>query len=175
MNMPNIALLAPPSHHPPRQSVPSAGADPMSRFYNDTNGPWSSERTRNSSMSGGRSSYSQPQVDFGPYRSGPSSDVGSTNRSDSGYYTHHAQSVMSDPEPRVEQEFPSEVLNHFANVNLPSASSDAADPFRQSETGTQYSSRSRGSKEFTCSKCLEVSKCQSDYKYVLSFIESYCC
>ncbi|PSN60810.1 hypothetical protein BS50DRAFT_198419 [Corynespora cassiicola Philippines] len=159
MNMPNIALLAPPSHHPPRQSVPSAGADPMSRFYNDPNGPWSSERTRNSSMSGGRSSYSQPQMDFGPYRSGPSSD-----------------SVMSDPEPRVEQEFPSEVLNHFANVNLPSASSDAADPFRQSETGTQYSSRSRGSKEFTCSKCLEVSKCQSDYKkHMLKHNKPYVC
>jgi hypothetical protein len=135
---------------------------------------------RNSSIPNGRStSYAQPNLNYGPYREGPGSDVDSgAPRSDSGYYTHQVHSVISnDPEP-ADQEMSSAMTYGVSRMNVGSTSSEPTKVFHmQSDQTSQYSGRSisHSKQSLKCPRCKETSKCPSDAKCVahLAFYAVY--
>ncbi|PVH99496.1 hypothetical protein DM02DRAFT_656337 [Periconia macrospinosa] len=122
--------------------------------------PWSSLRTRNNSAPTGSTFIPQSSINYNTYRDGPGSDI-----SDSGYYTHHANSVSNEPE-RVGQELP-EMIYDVGKMTVASSSSEPTEVFPlPSDQTSQYSGRSAntGKAVFKCDICKDVSKCPSDYK-----------
>ncbi|KAF2682432.1 hypothetical protein K458DRAFT_405700 [Lentithecium fluviatile CBS 122367] len=169
----NFSMLAVPPVGRPRSAMDNANPmDPvMSRVYGGMHDePWSAVRMRNSSVATARPSYSQPGMTYGSYREQPQSDIDSiAPRSDSGYYTHPPQSVISNEPGRVNQELPSDMTFQVGNISVNSAPSEPTEVFpMQSDQASQYSGRSTTQSKTTyqCSKCKEVSKCPSDYKCV---------
>ncbi|KAF2462997.1 uncharacterized protein BDR25DRAFT_116972 [Lindgomyces ingoldianus] len=165
---PNLSLLQVPELSRPRSALDSlSNANPITRFYEGDDAPWSSERMRNTGSSGGRLSHSQPNMAFGSYRE----DLRSENeslapRSDSGYYTHQTHSIISHDQERCDQELPSEMFQ-VGNITVGSASSETTEMYPAPNTDqiSQYSGRSTGNgKEFKCPQCQEISKCKSDHK-----------
>jgi hypothetical protein len=166
---PNLAfpMLAVPPVGRPRSAmdIPNP-VDFMSRVVGGMHDePWSSVRMRNSHVANARSSFSQSNIPYGAYREPPVSDI---DKSDSGYFTHPPQSVISEPR-RVGQELPSEMAFQMGNISVTSAPSEPTEVFpAPSDQTSQYSGRSATQSKATykCSKCGELSKCPSDYKYV---------
>jgi hypothetical protein len=176
-NLANFSLLAVPGGRPrsamdntnPMESV-------MSRVYSGMHDePWSAVRMRHSSVATARPAYSQPNGAYGSYREPPGSDIESiAPKSDSGYYTHAPQSVISNEPARVDQELPSDMTFQVRNISVNSAPSEPTEVFpMQSDQASQYSGRSTTQVKATykCSQCKEVSKCPSDYKCVISSIQ----
>lgn len=167
---PNLSLLAPPQTARPR-SVDNS-MEVFSRMYRMSDEPWSTVHLRTSSIAAGRGPNSQPNMQYPYFRSdGPGSDHSGAPRSDSGYITQQAQSVISTELEHVDQELPSELFQ-VGNIHVDSASSEQTEVFPrlQSDQTSQYSGRStnHGKATFPCSKCREISKCPSDFKCVLS-------
>ncbi|KAF2874923.1 hypothetical protein BDV95DRAFT_486726 [Massariosphaeria phaeospora] len=161
----SVSLLAVPPVSRPQSAVDLSSADPIARFYNDA--PWSTEHMRSSRGTTARPSFSQPNMDYRTYRDGPGSEAESiAPRSDSGYYTHHAHSVISNEPERADQELPSDMTFGVSNIEVGSTPSEPKDSFRlQSDQASQYSGRSTThSREFKCVHCKDISKCRSDYK-----------
>lgn len=168
---PSLALLNVPPPNRSRSAMDnSSNVDPfISRFYGAGihDEPWSTERMRNSSVATGRSSFSQSGLNFGGYRDIPPSDIESIARSDSGYYTREARSVIGSEPDRVDQELPSGMTFQMHAINVNSASSEPGESYRlQSDQTSQYSAPSQGKTTHKCPKCKETSKCPSDFKCV---------
>jgi hypothetical protein len=167
---PNLSfpMLAVPPVGRPRSAMDNPNQiDVLSRVYSGMHDePWSSVRMRTSNGPTARSSFSQPNVTYGPYRDRPGSDI---EKSDSGYYTLPPQSVISNEPGRGDQELPGEMTFQVGNISVNSAPSEPTEVFpMQSDQASQYSGRSTTQSKATikCSKCKEVSKCPSDYKCV---------
>ena len=164
---PNLSfpMLTVPHVGRPRSAMDNTNPnDVMSRVYGGMHDePWSSVRMRTSNGATARPSFSQT---YGPYREQPGSDV---DKSDSGYYTHPPQSVISNEPAHVDQELPSEMTFQVGNISVNSAPTEPTEVFpMHSDQASQYSSRSTTQTKATykCPKCKEVSKCPSDYKFV---------
>jgi hypothetical protein len=168
----NFSMLAVPSGRP-RSAMDNTNQmeSVMSRVYGGMHDePWSSVRMRHSSVTTARPSFPQPNMTYGSYREPPGSDIESiAPKSDSGYYTHPSQSVVSNEPARVDQELPSDMTFQVSNISVNSAPSEPTEVFpTQSDQASQYSGRSttQGKVTYKCPKCKEVSKCPSDYKCV---------
>lgn len=165
-----FAMLAVPSVGRPRSVDTANQIDVMSMSRGYVGGmydePWSSVRMRNSNVAAARPAFSQSSMNYGPYREHPGSDI---DKSDSGYYTHRPQSVISNEPGRVDQELPTEMTFNVGNMSVNSAPSEPTEVYPISDQASQYSSRSASQPKthFKCSKCKEIMKCPSDFKCVL--------
>lgn len=135
----------------------------FSRMYGDLHDePWNPMR-----MADNRG----PPLSFGAYRENAASDIDSVvaPRSDSGYCTHPAQSVISNEPERVDHDMPHGILQ-IDSLNVGSRTSESVDLSTnlQSDQVSQYSGRSASQSKSAqrCPRCHEVSKCPSDFKYV---------
>lgn len=142
----------------------------MMRVYSSHHDePWSAMRLTNSeqvgphvsTFPGSSMAYRQPNH--------TGSDLGSAlgPTSDSGYYTQPPapQSVISNEPEHLDQELPSDMFR-LPNLTVSSAPSESTECV--ADHVSQYSSRSASHPKSTykCSRCNEISKCPSDFKYV---------
>jgi hypothetical protein len=144
----------------------------LSMYRSDQHGePWNPMRVAYSDPAADRSSFPGSNMKFGPYRQPQMSDIESVvgPRSDSGYFTHAApHSVISNEPERVDQDLPSGMFE-MPNLNVSSATSESTEYVpAPSDQASVYSGRSQNQSKsiYVCSKCKEVCKCPSDYKYV---------
>jgi hypothetical protein len=151
----------------------SIGSLSLSMYSSDQHGePWNPMRvTYDHNPAADRSSFPGPNIKFGSYRQQQIPDIESVvgPRSDSGYFTHAApHSVISNEPERVDQELPPGMFE-MPNLNVSSATSESTEYIPPpSDQASVYSGRSQNQSKsiYVCSKCKEVSKCPSDYKYV---------
>lgn len=153
----------------------NVGSLSLRMYSNDHHGePWNPMRAAYSDAAMDRASYPASHMKFGRYRQQQMSDMESVvgPRSDSGYFTHAApQSVISNEPERADQDLPTGMFE-ISNLKVHSAPSESTTEYvaPPSDHASVYSGRSQNQSKsiHVCSKCKEVSKCPSDYKYVSS-------
>lgn len=153
------SMLAPPN--PYSQS----SYDPIARQLQEQ--PWSAHNPRSSVSSGSRSPLlrSPGQFIF------PHGSVSEVDVSDSGYISQPPPSLLSNEPNCYNQDLSPTITDQVNNMNVASTSRSATEMRRiSSDSRSQISSRSarsgRSGKHLQCQECGEVSKCNSDHKYV---------
>lgn len=157
------------------QHAPEPSASPLVRWSRQNDQPWTPLwlGLRESQMGSDQVSFHQ-QDNFGQYRQGPCSDIGSNVApSDSGYRT---QSILSVEPGRADQELSQDIMSRAKNLNVDCSPTGSQQMIRRaSDQGSmsQYSSRSQ-KQHISCEDpdCTVVSKCQSEHKYVWFTVSS---
>lgn len=166
-NLLNFSLDVPSGSCPPPALYNSA--DSIAHLYNN-NGPWSTHLMRNSSKNTKPDTVVFPDVPgFGVYCERHESDVdGIACRSDSGYQTQPAGSVVSSKPDHTDQEVSPGTTPQVGSMNVDSSPNEPPDVvLTPSDQRSQYSSRGGNhGKQLECPDCGDKSKCNSDYKCV---------
>lgn len=155
---------------------------PMDRFYNDLDeSPWNPERSLGPVGSGlphanavAVSTHLGPRnMSYGHYRSGPRSEVESTETGpygqDSGYATGPATHSIASAEPNEYNQDCPDLSGQVDGIGLGSGGPpDAPGPKKYERQGPLRTRNpaQRRNHPMQCDRCFETLKCPSDYKYV---------
>jgi hypothetical protein len=158
--------LAPPRT---RTSVDHENIFPVNNYTND--GPWSAFGMRTSGQNASPNRFGSSAVSYRGFHHGPGSEMGSTAKSDSGYFTKPTGSVLSHELERRDQELPTEITQKVGNMNVSSVTSEPPEmrrmPSDQKSVSQQSVRSATRGKQLLCrvKDCGQMFKCQSDLKY----------